>query len=257
MRHMRILLCLLGGLALASGARAADLTVTLPTVTATPGSTVQIPIDVSPNPSAFGVYSLDFRIDLDPAVIQSSSSQPDGFLQFWGTPFVNATSSLVAAATGGLQALTTNSTRLNTLQLTIKASAVLGTDMPLTFTTLRFNEGSPSVSVVNGLLRIRGGAGVEPALSTGLALSAASPDPVLTRTRFAYTLPAEGDVALTIHGLDGRRVRMLISGTESAGPHESHWDARDDTGRRVAAGVYFARLQSQGRSVGRRLVVLP
>ena len=61
MRHMRILLCLLGGLALASGARAADLTVTLPTVTATPGSTVQIPIDVSPNPSAFGVYSLDFR----------------------------------------------------------------------------------------------------------------------------------------------------------------------------------------------------
>lgn len=257
MRHMRFVSSLLASLLLAGTAAAADLTVTLPTVTATPGSTVQIPIEVSPNPSGFGVYSLDFRIDLDPTVIQSSSSQPDGFLQFWGAPFVNATSSLVAAATGGLQALSTNSTRLNTLQLTIKASAVLGTDMPLTFTTLRFNEGSPSVSVVNGLLRVRGGADVEPTLTTGLALSAASPDPVRTRTRFAYSLPSAGDVALVIHGLDGRRVRALASGAAAAGPHESHWDARDDTGRRVAAGVYFARLESQGRSVGRRLVVLP
>jgi len=254
---MRFILSLLAAQVLAGGAGAADLTVTLPTVTATPGSTVQIPIEVSPNPSAFGVYSLDFRIDLDPAVIQSSSSLPDGFLQFWGTPFVNATSSLVAAATGGLQALSTNNTRLNTLMLTIKASAVLGTDMPLTFTTLRFNEGSPSVSVVNGILRIRGGAGVEPAWISGLALSAASPDPVRTRTRFAYTLPADGELALTIHGLDGRRVRMLATGTAAAGPHESHWDARDDTGRRVAAGVYFARLESRGQVVGRRLVVLP
>ncbi len=257
MRHMRIAFSLLAGLALVSRAGAADLTVTLPTVTATPGSTVQIPIEVSPNPSGFGVYSLDFRIDLDPAVIQTSSSQPDGFLQFWGTPFVNATPSLVAAATGGLQALNTNNTRLNTLSLTIKASAVLGTDMPLTFTTLRFNESSPSVSVVSGLLRIRGGAGIESAMIPALALSAASPDPVRTRTRFAYTLPANGELALTIHGLDGRRVRTLAFGTAAAGPHESHWDARDDTGRRVAAGVYFARLESQGRSVGRRLVVLP
>lgn len=241
----------------ATAAHAADLTVTLPTITAPPGAVVSVPIDVSPNPTPFGIYSLDFRINLNPAVVQSSSSLSDGFLQFWGPAFVNATPSFVAAATGGLLPINTASGRLNTLQLTIAPTAALGTDMPLTFATLRFNELSPTVSVVPGVLRIRGATGVESEWPTGLALAPASPDPVRSHTRLAFTLPRQGFAELTIHGLDGRRIRTLTSGSTMAGQHEAHWNADDDSGRRVAAGVYFARLESGGRHVSRRLVVLP
>ncbi len=257
MRRIQLSLGLVATLVLAPGVWAADLIVTLPTVTAPPGATVVIPIEVAPNPSALGIYSLDFRIDLNPAVVQSAASLSDGFLQFWGTPFVNATPSLVAAATGGLQPLTTGTTRLNTLQFTVSASAILGTDMPLNFTTLRFNEGTPSVSVVPGMLRVRGGAAVEPGTTTGLALSAAFPDPVRTHTRFAFTLPTDGPARLSLYALDGRRVRTLASGRLLAGSHERQWDTRDDAGRAVAAGVYFAQLESAGSRVQRRLVVLP
>jgi hypothetical protein len=51
-------------------------------------------------------------------------------------------------------------------------------------------------------------------------------------------------------------VRTLISGTGDAGPHDIVWDARDDHGMRVAAGVYFYRMNAGGRQSQRKVVFL-
>jgi flagellar hook assembly protein FlgD len=39
-------------------------------------------------------------------------------------------------------------------------------------------------------------------------------------------------------------VRTLVSGTLTAGEHVEVWNGRDDSGRSLASGVYFAELQT-------------
>jgi len=244
---------------IAAGARAADLQVTLPTFTAPPGATVLVPINVSPAPNGLGILSIDLRLTLDPAVIQSSQSLSDGFLQTWGAPYVNATSSFVAEAAAGSTPVTSTQTLLNTVQLVIKAGAVIGTDMPLQFQHILFNEGTPSVAVTNGLLRIRsGGVDVPRTGPLAFALEPVSPNPAARIARFAFSLGGTdaAGVNLEIFTLDGRRVVTLAAGELPAGRHERTWDLRESSGRRVAPGVYFVRLECGGRHLQRRMVVV-
>jgi len=84
----------------------------------------------------------------------------------------------------------------------------------------------------------------------------AHPNPVVSETSFAFELAATSDVKLVVHDLAGRRVRTLFQGSLPAGEYLERWDSRDDSGRRVEAGSYFARLESAGRAVARKLLVL-
>ena len=44
----------------------------------------------------------------------------------------------------------------------------------------------------------------------------------------------------------GRRVRSLIDGPMAPGFHAMDWDGMGDSGRRVANGVYYLRLETAG-----------
>ena len=70
----------------------------------------------------------------------------------------------------------------------------------------------------------------------------------------SFTLPAPGRVRLDIHDVAGRRVVRLIDAPAVAGFHGISWDGRDGTGRAVAPGVYWARLEIVGRVSSRRVV---
>ena len=252
---------LAAGLALADESlgvtAAAALQITLPTLIAVPGSIVDIPIDATPGPQGLGIFSVDFRLTLDPAVIQSSQSLADGFLQTWGPPFVNATPGFVAVATAGATPVASSGTLLNTLRLTINPGAVVGTDMPLAFEHVRFNEGTPSVAVTNGVLRIRAGVGVGVGIVPAFALAPLAPNPVTRAARLAFTLPAGGTLPVTlgIYSVSGRRVRTLLSGELGPGSYTTSWDLRDEAGAPVAAGLYFVRLANGPEHRDQRVVV--
>ena len=70
-----------------------------------------------------------------------------------------------------------------------------------------------------------------------------------------YRLPASGPVSVMVHDVSGRIVRTLYD-RESPGSGILAWDTRDESGSPVAAGVYFARVQSGTEHVTRQLVVL-
>lgn len=99
-------------------------------------------------------------------------------------------------------------------------------------------------------------AGVIPG-TPALALRAPRPNPFRAGTSLSYELPRAGAVTLRILDVGGRTVRTLAGGeTQAAGPHEIAWDGRDGAGADLPAGIYFARLQADGRERTRRIALV-
>ena len=97
--------------------------------------------------------------------------------------------------------------------------------------------------------------GVDDAAS-GLSLSTAQPSPFHGTTRLAFTLPKPGPARLEVVDLQGRRVATLMQGSLDAGFHQVVWFGRGDNGQNVRGGVYFVRLQAQGRTLVERVTKL-
>ncbi len=75
----------------------------------------------------------------------------------------------------------------------------------------------------------------------------ASPNPAAGAVRVDFELGRAGATEVAVYDATGRRVRGLVRGELPVGAHAATWDGRDAAGRRVAAGVYFAKLSSEGR----------
>jgi hypothetical protein len=90
-----------------------------------------------------------------------------------------------------------------------------------------------------------------------LILSAAnSPNPFNTSTRINYTLPKDGSALLSIYNIKGQLVRILVRADLKAGNHQLIWDGTDSRHQQVADGMYFCRLQSQGKYYIRKMLIL-
>ena len=74
----------------------------------------------------------------------------------------------------------------------------------------------------------------------------------------SWAVPSSGasSVQLGIYGPSGRLVREWRLLSPTGGEHRIAWDSTDGEGRRVDSGVYFARLDVDGRTSFRKLVVL-
>jgi hypothetical protein len=91
--------------------------------------------------------------------------------------------------------------------------------------------------------------------SMAFSLLPVNPNPFNPSTTISFTLPSLGMAILIIYDISGRKVRELASGTLQIGRHSILWDGRDDSGRAVSSGVYFARL-TMGKSVAVRKMLL-
>jgi len=60
-----------------------------------------------------------------------------------------------------------------------------------------------------------------------------------------------------VFSVQGRLVRRLVEGPQTAGIHTATWDGRDDAGRRASAGIYYYRLQTAEGRFEKRMVALP
>ena len=100
----------------------------------------------------------------------------------------------------------------------------------------------------------------EPASSVpgGLAWAAASPSPARAGSqpvRLTLAVAVGGDGVIDLHDARGRRVRRLYAGLLAAGSRAFTWDGRDESGRAVAPGVYFARAATGTQQAVRKLVI--
>jgi flagellar hook assembly protein FlgD len=99
--------------------------------------------------------------------------------------------------------------------------------------------------------------GIDDSPPVALALHPARPSPFAGETMLELELPADaGEVLLAIYDAAGRRVRTLVEGPSEPGCSELVWDGTDSNGRRVAAGVYFARCCCDAGSRSRKIVLM-
>ena len=90
-----------------------------------------------------------------------------------------------------------------------------------------------------------------------VALLPNHPNPFNPRTELRFSLTDPAAVRLEVFDLGGRRVRTLVDGAlYGAGTHGVTWLGRDDGGRALASGIYFARLSADGRVETRKLTLL-
>ncbi len=80
------------------------------------------------------------------------------------------------------------------------------------------------------------------------------PNPSAAGVMLRSVQPREGTVAIDVFDASGRRVRRIADGWQPAGESVATWDGRDAGGARVPAGVYFARFESAGLVLMRKIV---
>jgi hypothetical protein len=88
-----------------------------------------------------------------------------------------------------------------------------------------------------------------------LSMSAA-PNPFNPATEISFAIPTSGQAKIAIYDAHGARVHTLLDESLSAGWHQRVWNGRDDRGKSVASGVYFARVVHSSGSKEQKLVLL-
>ncbi len=86
--------------------------------------------------------------------------------------------------------------------------------------------------------------------------SAPTPSPFSGVTNLSFYLEQSAPAELDIFDVSGHRVVRLAEGVQQPGWHQVSWRGRDQAGRRLDAGVYYARLRFAGRTLTHKLVFL-
>jgi hypothetical protein len=94
-------------------------------------------------------------------------------------------------------------------------------------------------------------------IPTKFALRGIIPNPFNPSTEVSFDLPLRDRVRLSVFDATGRLVRTLVPGESlPAGRHSRIWNGRDDAGRQVASGVYYARLESKSGHATKKLTLV-
>jgi hypothetical protein len=86
------------------------------------------------------------------------------------------------------------------------------------------------------------------------SLSAARPNPSRALTTVFYAIPDREHVRLSVFDVAGRKVRGLVNEVQEPDRYEVTWNGRDESGRTLASGIYFVRLETIEKTITRKIV---
>jgi flagellar hook assembly protein FlgD len=97
--------------------------------------------------------------------------------------------------------------------------------------------------------------GVEDAAQAASLKLTTTPNPSTGQVMIRYALPKATMVTIEVFDAGGGLVRRFDEGRRPAGAFSVSWDGRDDNGRDLPTGVYFARIVTgQGSAMGRAVI---
>ena len=96
----------------------------------------------------------------------------------------------------------------------------------------------------------------EDVMPSEFALHNNYPNPFNPTTQIRFDLPQMGDAKLLIYNMLGQKIRVYRMNDIPAGYHSITWDATNDYGDPISAGVYLYQLQAEGYVKTKKMVLL-
>ena len=112
------------------------------------------------------------------------------------------------------------------------------------------NENTPNTMVV-GTLSIDGDQ-----IPEVFALHQNYPNPFNPTTQIRYDLPEDALVNITIYDIMGRSIRSLVNSQQTAGYRSIQWNATNNLGEPVSAGMYIYMIQAGEFRQTKKMVLL-
>lgn len=102
------------------------------------------------------------------------------------------------------------------------------------------------------------GPGVDEEADVGgsFVLSQNYPNPFTKYTTISYELPTKGNVSLKVYDLTGSIVKTLVNSSQRIGSYNVSWDGKNEIGRKMPAGIYFYRLETEDLNITKKLTLL-
>ena len=82
------------------------------------------------------------------------------------------------------------------------------------------------------------------------------PNPFNPTTQIRYDLPENSYVSINIYDLMGKRVKSLVNSKQDPGYRSIYWNATNDLGQPVSAGMYIYMIQAGEFRKTRKMVLL-
>jgi hypothetical protein len=82
------------------------------------------------------------------------------------------------------------------------------------------------------------------------------PNPFNPVTTLRYDLPEDGLVNITIYDMMGREVKTLVNSSQTAAYNTIQWNATNNAGQPVSAGIYLYRLDAGQFRQTKKMVLL-
>ena len=194
-----------------------------------------------------GARAYGYRLRYDPAMFRLRTARP-------GTAFGQRPAIYAEQRESGSIAI---GAALNGGQVGVTGDQNLGV---FVFERMRDSAMERSIEIhdaqwIDATHRVRNPRG-QVALPRVFALLPNFPNPFNPETVLRLQLPERGSVELHVYDAAGQKVRSLLAGALAAGVYTAVWDGRDQTGREVASGTYFAQLRAGNRVQTRKMTLL-
>jgi parallel beta-helix repeat protein len=82
------------------------------------------------------------------------------------------------------------------------------------------------------------------------------PNPFNPTTTISFSIPEDSKVRVSIYNVKGQKVKTLVNDELEKGLHKIIWDSKDNSGKSVSSGVYFYKLNVNGKDKAVRKCLL-
>jgi len=135
------------------------------------------------------------------------------------------------------------------------ASDFNGESLDVTVNKSRINESEPIEDLVITFTNAALGVDAN-AIPKVYALRQNYPNPFNPTTQIKYDLPEDALVSINIYDLMGRSIKSLVNSNQSAGYRSIQWNATNNLGEPVSAGMYIYMIQAGEFRQTKKMVLL-
>ena len=121
---------------------------------------------------------------------------------------------------------------------------------------LRWNEEPAMENIATATLSNVLSVGNENTIPEQFALHQNYPNPFNPVTTLRYDLPKDALVNITIYDMMGRIIKTMVNTEQTAGYKSVQWNATNDTGSPVSAGIYLYMIQAGQFRQTKKMVLL-